>query len=73
MGPLEPEMFSSYPSWAIVMPWEKMSLKEKLSNYPKSFKKNRSLFGFDLNEDFSLIPFIRLKLLVRKLNKLESF
>ena len=61
MGPLEPEMFSSYPSWAIVMPWEKMSLKEKLSNYPKSFKKNRSLFGFDLNEDFSFNSFYSLE------------
>ena len=61
MGPLEPKMFSSYPSWAIVMPWEKMSLRDKLKNYPKIFKKNRSLFGFDFNEDFSFNYFYSLE------------
>ena len=57
MGSLEPEIFSRYPAWAIVMPWEKMSLKDKLMHYPKLFKKNRGLFGFDLNEDFSFKSF----------------
>ena len=31
-----------YPAWAIVMPWEKLSIEEKFESYPDSFYKNRS-------------------------------
>ena len=31
-----------YPAWAIVMPWEKLSIEEKFESYPDIFYKNRS-------------------------------
>ena len=31
-----------HPAWAIVMPWEKLSIEEKFESYPDIFYKNRS-------------------------------
>ena len=31
-----------YPAWAVVMPWEKLSIEEKFDSYPDIFYKNRS-------------------------------
>lgn len=57
MRSLEPKMFYEHPSWAIVMPWEKISLESKLNNYPNLYKKNRGLFGAKFKEDFSFKSF----------------
>lgn len=34
-----------YPAWALVMPWEKISIEKKYKNYHKLFIKNRSNYG----------------------------
>ncbi len=47
----------NYPAWAVVMPWEKQSIKEKFENYPHTFYKNRSNNNliFDDNSRLSII------------------
>ena len=34
-----------YPAWAIVMPWEEISIEDMFRNYPKNFYQNRKLKG----------------------------
>jgi hypothetical protein len=34
-----------YPAWAIVMPWEKITVEEKFNSYPEIFYRNRRLKG----------------------------
>ncbi len=35
----------NYPAWAIVMPWEKLSIEDKFEKYPETFYKNRLTRG----------------------------
>ena len=34
-----------YPAWAIVMPWEEISIEDMFRNYPTNFYQNRKLKG----------------------------
>ena len=36
----------NYPAWAIVMPWEKLSIEDKFAKYPETFYENRLTKGF---------------------------
>jgi hypothetical protein len=36
----------NYPAWAIVMPWEKLSIEDKFEKYPQAFFENRLTRGF---------------------------
>lgn len=53
MGSLQPKKFFDNPPWAIVMPWEKISLEDKLEKYIDHFKENRGLHGANFKEGFS--------------------
>ena len=57
MGELAPAAFSNVPPWAIVFPWEKISLQEKLLMYPEWYKSNRSMNGANLRTTQSDAPF----------------
>ncbi|RPG75819.1 MAG: hypothetical protein CBC45_001615 [Euryarchaeota archaeon TMED85] len=39
------EKLKHYPAWAIVMPWEELSIEEMFDSYPQYFFKNRSTNG----------------------------
>lgn len=39
----------NYPAWALVMPWEKISVQEKYDSYVNSMQKNRSKHGLNIN------------------------
>lgn len=34
-------ILKNYPAWALVMPWEKVSIEEMFDSYPRAFYKNR--------------------------------
>ena len=40
----------NYPAWAIVMPWEKLSIEDKFAKYPETFYENRLTKGFVLEK-----------------------
>lgn len=39
------QYLNSFPAWASVLPWEKLSIKNKFDNYLRSFIKNRTKHG----------------------------
>ena len=41
----------NYPAWAVIYPWDKITIKEKLSNYPKAIVRNRSKHGLIFNSN----------------------
>ena len=47
----------NYPAWAIVMPWEKLSIGDKFEKYPETFYENRLTRGlvFENNTRASII------------------
>ena len=47
----------NYPAWAIVMPWEKLSIEDKFEKYPETFYENRLTRGlvFENNTRASII------------------
>jgi hypothetical protein len=56
MRELAPAAFSNVPPWAIVMPWEKISLQEKLRLYLELYKANRGMYGANLRTTQSDSP-----------------
>ena len=64
-----------FPAWAIVMPWEKITIKEKFNAYPKNFYQNRSNKGLMI-ENTSRISIINLmystKSLENKIKQMEK-
>lgn len=42
---------SKYPVWAIVMPWEKISIEEKFQSYPDIFFSNRHSNGLNFKNN----------------------
>ncbi len=45
------ENLKNYPAWAIVLPWEKLNLEDKLKSYPKTFYLNRISKDFIFKDD----------------------
>jgi len=77
-----------YPAWALVMPWEKISIEKKYKNYPKQFIKNRSKYNANIKQqdhlkledffysyDYADSQYIQSKQLLEniKKNRLRSF
>ncbi len=44
----------NYPAWAIVMPWEKLNIKDIFESYPETFYKNRTSQGLLFKENSRL-------------------
>ena len=42
---------NSFPAWASVLPWEKLSIENKFESYLKSFIKNRNKHGAKFNQN----------------------
>lgn len=55
----ETKILSNYPDWALVLPWDDISIKDNYNNYIRLFirkrKKLRKLLFKNLNEDKKLI------------------
>ncbi len=53
------KILSSYPDWALVLPWDDISIKDNYKNYIRLFikkrKKLKKIFYLHLNEDKSLL------------------
>tara|TARA_Y100000389_G_scaffold156195_1_gene157021 strand:- start:1805 stop:2662 length:858 start_codon:yes stop_codon:yes gene_type:complete len=77
-----------YPAWALVMPWEKISIEKKYKNYHKLFIKNRSKYNANIKQqkhlkledffysyDYADSQYIQSKQLLEniKKNRLRSF
>ena len=50
IGPCAPNFFSEYPAWALVMPWEKMGLRDRFTSYPKIITQNRGMHGLQFDD-----------------------
>ena len=65
----------NYPAWAIVMPWEKISIEEKFNTYPEIFFRNRNSKGltFENNSRQSIINEMHsLRSLESKINQMRK-
>jgi hypothetical protein len=66
---------NKYPAWAVVMPWEKISIEEKFEIYPESFYKNRSTkeLSFENSSRLSIIETMySSKSLESKVNQMQK-
>ena len=47
----ENHKLNNYPVWSAVLPWENISIDQKVINFPKSVKVDRAKNGFIINSD----------------------
>ena len=47
----ENQKLNNYPVWSAVLPWENISIDQKVINFPKSVKVDRAKNGFIINSD----------------------